>query len=58
MRVFLVQLDRIRQILSVGAEDAERNPQRMSGNVRPPQPLNGRVVRSSFRAGGVIDAQQ
>ncbi len=49
------QLDQLRTLYAVAAEDFERNPQRMAGNVRPPQPLHGRLVRASFRAGGVID---
>lgn len=52
------QLDKLRQLYAVGAEDAERNPQRLAGNVRPPQATNGRLVRASFRAGGVVEQPQ
>jgi len=47
------QLDAFRSLFAVSVEDSERNPQRIINNVRPPQSLNGRAIRASFRSGGI-----
>jgi len=50
------QLDVFRSLFAVPAEDAERNPAHLVNNVRPVQPVNNRLVRSSFRSGGIIQS--
>uniref|UniRef100_A0A915JS19 Alpha-carbonic anhydrase domain-containing protein n=1 Tax=Romanomermis culicivorax TaxID=13658 RepID=A0A915JS19_ROMCU len=48
------QLDAFRSLYTVAIENAETTSEcRMLENVRPVQALNGRIVRSSFKAGGV-----
>ena len=48
------QLDKLRQLYAVKAEDVEANPARCAGNIRPVQATNGRAIRASFRSGGVV----
>lgn len=48
------QLDALRNLYAVKQEDAEKSGSRCAGEVRPCQPLNGRLLRASFRSGGIV----
>ncbi|KRZ68248.1 Carbonic anhydrase 7 [Trichinella papuae] len=47
------QLEVFRSLYAVPVEDSERNPMRLINNIRPVQAVNSRIVRASFRAGGL-----
>lgn len=56
-----LELDALRGLHAVGVEEAEKAGAAKIGgpdSVRPTQPLNGRLVKASFRSGGIIPPEE